>query len=159
MRAQQDLQIRETKTNDKASATTQQIHIPKTAHGAILGTPGYMAPEQARGEVENLDERADIFSLGAILQFLLITQAVENAPPALTAIAHKAMAHDPAGRYTSASQSGQDVARFLDGLPVSAYPENIFRKLARWASRYQLAIVLVLTYLVVRALLFFWFRR
>jgi hypothetical protein len=69
------------------------------------------------------------------------------------------MAHDPAGRYTSASELGQDVARFLDGLPVSAYPENIFRKLARWASRYQLAIVLVLTYLVVRALLLFWFRR
>jgi hypothetical protein len=42
---------------------------------------------------------------------------------------------------------------------VVAYPENVLQKIARWAARYRLAIVLVLTYLVVRALLIFWLRR
>jgi eukaryotic-like serine/threonine-protein kinase len=156
----------------------------KTGHGTILGTPGYMAPEQARGEVEHLDERADIYSLGAILQCLLAcsspgveehltgaknqplpqpliapASAVPYVPRALTAIAQKAMTADAAGRYASAAQLGEEVARFLDGLPVSAYPENVFQKMARWASRYRLAIVLVLTYLVLRAIMLLWFRR
>jgi serine/threonine protein kinase len=156
----------------------------KTGHGAILGTPGYMAPEQARGEVENLDERADIYSLGAILQFLLtgpppaaeeLSTAKQNelppkppnstptapspVPRPLAAIARKAMAPEAADRYASASELGEDTARFLDGLAVAAYPENIFRKAARWGSRYQLAIVLVLTYLILRAVLLVWFRR
>ena len=129
----------------------------KTGHGTILGTPGYMAPEQARGDVERLDERADIYSLGAILQFLLIGSA--PAAPPVAAIARMAMAENPAGRYASASRLSEDIALFLDGLPVSAYPENIFQKAARWGSRYQLAIVLVLTYLVLRAVLLIWFRR
>jgi eukaryotic-like serine/threonine-protein kinase len=132
---------------------------PKTAHGAVLGTPGYMAPEQARGEVEALDERADIFSLGAILQFLMTARLTDPAPRPLAAIAQKAMASDPAARYAFAAELGQDVARFLDGLPVIAYPEGLFQKLARWMGRYRLAIVLVLTYLLVRAILIFWSRR
>ena len=152
----------------------------ETAHGTILGTPGYMAPEQARGEIERLDERADIYSLGAILRFLVggegfgeapksgskgdgamaaIASTNASAPKAVAAIASKAMAASPSGRYGTVTDLVEDVARFLDGLPVSAYPENIFQRLARWARRYRVAIGLVLAYLLVRALLLLWLRR
>jgi len=149
---------------------------PKTEHGTVLGTAGYMAPEQARGEIDRLDEGADIYSLGAILRFLLSgrqpTSGEERSsnesaplaangftPKAVAAISQKAMAEDRANRYTSVSDLASDIARYLDGSPVSAYPENVFHKVARWATRYRVAIGLVLAYLIVRALLLFWLRR
>ena len=139
-------------SSQNAPAETKPL---KTAHGTVLGTAGYMAPEQARGEIEGLDERADIYSLGAILRFL----TNESAPKAVAAISQKAMAEDRANRYASVSDLASDIARYLDGLPVAAYPENAFQKAARWATRYRVAIGLVLAYLIVRALLLFWLRR
>lgn len=132
-----------------------------TAHGVILGTPGYMAPEQARGDVGKIDKRSDVYSLGAVLLFLLTadSKSAANPPRALAAIARKAMSTEPTERYGSASEIGLDVGRYLDGLPVSAFPENVWRRMARWASRYRVAIVLVLTYLIVRAILLFWLGR
>src|SRR5580704_15793120 len=129
----------------------------KTAHGTVLGTAGYMAPEQARGEIDRLDERADIYSLGAILQFLV--SGKKPAQKAVLAISQKAMAEDRANRYASVSDLASDTARYLDGSPVSAYPENVFHKVARWTTRYRVAIGLVLAYLIVRALLLFGLRR
>ena len=67
-----------------------------TAHGTILGTPGYMAPEQERGEVDRIDERTDVWALGALLGFLL---AGEEAPRPLEAIRRRAMAAEPEDRY------------------------------------------------------------
>jgi serine/threonine protein kinase len=132
-------------------------NLLKTAHGTVLGTAGYMAPEQARGEIDRLDERADIYSLGAILQFLV--SGKKSAPKAVLAISQKAMAEDCANRYASASDLASDIARYLDGSPVSAYPENLLQGVGRWATRYRVAIGLVLAYLIVRALLLFWLRR
>ncbi len=140
-----------------------------TAHGAILGTLGYMAPEQARGEVGNLDARADVFALGAILRFLLTGQAPTattaharrgNAmPPALAAVCAKAMSHDPAGRYASAQELSAEVARYLEGLPVTAYPESIFRKAQRLYERHRVAVLLVAAYLLMRILLLAVWKR
>jgi len=136
-----------------------------TAHGSILGTPGYMSPEQARGDVTHLDQRSDVFALGALLLYLLTGRP--PAPPALqdriprplVAMCRKAMAADPASRYPSASDLAADVARFLDSEPVSAYPEGLFGKAGRFISRHRIAFLLVLTFLVVRVLLLLVFRR
>lgn len=143
-----------------------------TAHGAVLGTPGYMAPEQARGDVALLDERADVYSLGAMLRFLLSAQpdsdsktTATNAEPstipvwqrgvprALVAISNKAMREDPADRYATVGDLANDVAHYLDGLPVSAYPEGRLVRLWRWTVKNRAWILLMLAYLVMRALL------
>jgi serine/threonine protein kinase len=154
-----------------------------TAHGAVLGTPGYMAPEQARGEIQSLDERADVFALGAILQFLLtlenagggqtaLTQNAERKRPAsgdlsiqhrlprpLRAICQKAMSPEPSARYPGARELARDIACYLDGLPVSAYPEGPLTRLARWISRNRVWVLLIFAYLAMRGLLLWWQGR
>jgi serine/threonine protein kinase len=152
-----------------------------TAHGTVLGTPGYMAPEQARGDISLLDERADVFALGAILKFLLnpypsaaggseITPGPSTRdnqagrpdegrhPKALRAICRKAMSAEPYLRYSTATELGRDIASYLDGLPVSAYPEGALTRAWRWIWRNRIWVVLILAYLVMRAVLLWWQR-
>ncbi len=128
-----------------------------TASGTVIGTPGYMAPEQARGEVDQIDARADVYALGAILTFLL--EGRGDVPRPVHAIAAKAMAADRAHRYPGAQDLGADVARFAARLPVSAYRENIWERAARLFVRYRTPILLVLAYLVMRSLLLFFTGR
>jgi len=130
-----------------------------TAHGSVLGTPGFMAPEQARGEVAQLDSRADIYSLGAILKFLAAPAAGEKTPRRLAAIITKAMAQDPQSRYASAQELASDIAGYLDGLPIIAYPEGFFGRAGRLIARNRAAVVLVLAYLVMRIVLILWRPR
>jgi serine/threonine protein kinase len=123
-----------------------------TAHGCVLGTPGYMAPEQREGEI--VDPRADVYSLGAILAFLL--QFVpQQVPPPLAAICRKAKAENRNERFASVTDLASDIAYFLDGLPVSAYPEGILARAWRWIARNRTWILLLLAYVVTRALLIF----
>ena len=128
-----------------------------TAHGVVLGTPGYMAPEQARGEVEALGPRADIYSLGAVLKFLI--EGTQGTPKVLTAIASKAMADDMQQRYGSVEELTGDIAHYLDGLPVSAYPEGPMTRLWRWVVKNSPWLLLILAYLVMRALFILWRAR
>jgi len=115
----------------------------------IAGTPGYMPPETTR------DPRSDVYALGAILKFLL---ADETAPRTLRAVVERAMASDPSKRYENARELGDDVLRFLDGDPVSAYRENVLERAARWLGRNRVLLALVLAYLVMRVIVFFWMR-
>jgi eukaryotic-like serine/threonine-protein kinase len=122
-----------------------------TAHGTVLGTPGYMAPEQARGEVERIDERTDVYALGAILAFLLAGE--EPVPRPLEAIRRRAMAEAPEERYPSVQELAADLSRYLAGLSVSAHREGLLEQMGRFVRRYRTPILLILAYLLVRVLL------
>jgi serine/threonine protein kinase len=116
-----------------------------TATGTVLGTPQFMAPEQARGEIKQLDRRADVYGLGATLYALLTGKAPidgdnplvvlnrisidepprprtldRDLPLDLEAIVMKCLEKDRGQRYDSARALADDLGRFLDGAPVQA---------------------------------------
>jgi serine/threonine protein kinase len=117
----------------------------------VVGTPGFMPPEQAAARPD-VDSRADIFALGTILRELL----GEDPPRPLAAIVGKARAEDPAGRYQSIADLDEDLARFRDGHPVGAYRESLPERLLRLYRRHELPILLVLAYVLMRAVLLVW---
>ena len=131
--------------------TSARIQAGATGPGAVLGTEGFMAPEQARGE-GRIDERADVYSLGAILREM-VRSLDPAAPRPVAAIRDWAMADDPAGRYQSVTELVRDVARYLDGEPVAAYRESPLERIGRFAGRHRTAIGLIAAYLVMRLLL------
>jgi serine/threonine protein kinase len=151
---------------EAASDTTLVSSV--TGHGTVMGTPGYMSPEQARGDVEHLDERSDIFSLGALLRFVLgehsphaasASQPVRQLDKSLDAICAKAMAASPENRYANVTALAADVSRYLDGLPVSARQETFLDQAGRFYRRHSVAILLIAAYLLMRVVILLFTRR
>lgn len=132
-----------------------------TRDGAVLGSPLYMAPEQAAGQMDAMDGRTDVYGLGGMLYKILsgcdphprikseslldhlkrirehpvkpVDRQGARVPPPLAAICHKALSRASADRYSTARQLAQDVERWLVGSPVSVYREPLLQSLARWA--------------------------
>jgi serine/threonine protein kinase len=137
-----------------------------TGHGTVMGTPGYMSPEQARGDVKSLDARSDIFSLGALLRFLLVGDPKATSvgkgrrlEKSLEAICLKAAGPAPGDRYSNVPEMAMDVSRYLDGLAVGAHQETIFEKAGRFYRRYRFFILLILAYLVMRVAILLFMHR
>jgi serine/threonine-protein kinase len=142
-----------------------------SADGTIIGTLGYMAPEQARGETQLVDERSDVYSLGVILYFLLTKEPPKpradyadlrrprefdsKITKQAEAVCARAMARDRNERYERALDLSADIGRLLNGEPVSAYREGVVDKLGRWLGKNRFLVLLVLTYLLMRIILLF----
>jgi serine/threonine-protein kinase len=134
------------------AVTRDRGRVDLDPDGVVAGSLGYMAPEQARGENRNVDERSDVFALGALLYHLCTGQPpyaqagqrerlaaaqscsytlvddmplAENLPRRLGVIAQKAMAEDPDQRHQSAEEFKQDLQQYQRGgvdLPLRVYP-------------------------------------
>ena len=138
-----------------------------TREGDIVGTPAYMAPEQARGELEAVGPHSDVYAIGAMLYHLLAGrmpyadagsktwQAVLDAtlsgsptplrtlrrdiPEELVAIQERAMNREPGRRYESAQDLGDDLRAFLETRVVRAHRTGAFAELNKWVRRNRLA--------------------
>ena len=127
-----------------------------TAAGTRIGTAGYMAPEQESGESVRIGPATDVYGLGRVLGFL-VERATTAPPPIqrrpLSEIIAKATAFEPAHRYANAGELGEDVRRLMAGESVAAYPEGPLRRARRALVPHTTAIVLVATYVLLRAVL------
>lgn len=138
-----------------------------TKAGAIVGTPGYMSPEQALGEKEKLSPGSDIYCLGVILYELLslrrpfpgteITKVLmaviqgdfspprqtspeQKIPPALESIVLKAMAQEPLNRYQSCQEMLDDVQSYLDDQAISVYSPPLSERMVRFIRKYAVLL-------------------
>jgi serine/threonine-protein kinase len=134
----------------------------ETVAGQVLGTPAYMAPEQAEGRLDLLDARTDVYGLGAVLYEVLAGRppfdgsdtpavlrhvvhdapappraVIEGMPRALEAVCLKALAKKPEQRYATALELAGDVKRFLADEPVTAYRDPLSTRLTRWGRRHR----------------------
>lgn len=129
--------------------------VAQDRHGdgepAVVGTPGFMPPEQEHPR-DRVDGRADIFALGAMLAYV----AGPAAAPALKAIAEKARRPDADGRYRDVAALSADLARFRNQDPVEAYRESVSERIVRLYRRYELPILLLFAYVVMRLVLLVW---
>ena len=145
-----------------------------TVQGQVLGTPAYMAPEQAEGRLDRLGVATDVYGLGAILYEILSGRApfsgsdttavlrrvihenpprpraiVGDAPPALEAVSIRALAKNPLDRYPSAKELAGDIERWLADEPVSSYREPLLTRAARWVRRHRALVGAAVTALIV----------
>ncbi len=148
----------------------------KTAYGRALGTPHYMPPEQAEGRTDAIDERSDVYSLGAVLYEILtgatpysgkntrevldkvihtdpepVLKADVDIPPELAGICTRAIQRDPRQRYQSAMELAEDVRRFITGSLVQAYRYSLREMMAYYYKRHRPIVHSGLTFAAVLA--------
>src|SRR5262249_47300384 len=141
----------------------KQDEAEKLTHdGAVLGTPSYMAPEQARGQQGEARPESDQYSLGVVLYELLtgrtpfegpaqvvLYNVLNQEPPApgtlrkglprdLETVCLKAMAKRAPDRYADCGALADDLRRWLEGEPIAARRLGVAERLGRWARRNKL---------------------
>lgn len=143
---------------DAAALPTSDL----TVAGAVLGTPAYMSPEQARGE--RVDARGDCWALGLVLYEIVAGRRawdgpsdtllsrlrageapppLDRAPPELAAVVHRALRPDPAARYPDAGALLEDLQAWRDHTRVSAYTYTFWSELRRLGRRYARELLLL----------------
>src|SRR5262245_22527614 len=144
-----------------------------TGDGIALGTASYMPPEQEQGQSGLQNQSSDVYGLGAVLYFLLAGRPPERkadftlkwpardqrVSPRLKAICSMCLALEQSSRYSTVDELGREILRYLDGEPVTAYQENVVERTGRWLKRNRALVLLVLAYLLMRAVVFFFIRR
>ncbi|MDP6957484.1 MAG: protein kinase, partial [Planctomycetota bacterium] len=149
--------------------------------GAMVGTPGYMAPEQITGS-GSVDGRTDIYALGVMMYELLSNRLpfdgysapeicrkiietdplpIEGLPPELAAILQKAMARDRMSRFATAGEFADELRRYREGEPVQVCPPTLMQSVQRTVRRHRAAStgITVMVLAVVLAFFFFlWFE-
>jgi serine/threonine protein kinase len=122
-----------------------EVYVMDWGVEGVAGTPAFRAPDA------ELDQRSDVYALGALLRFLL----PEGSSPALCAIASKAMSPLSQDRYPDAPSVLRDVERFQDGLAVQAWAEPLWHRARRFVTRNAVLLVLLAAYLAARLFLYF----
>ena len=145
-----------------------------TATGEVMGTPGYMAPEQIRGAADALGFQTDVYGLGAVMYFLLVgkppfrggsvsellhelehrdpaspASIVRGIPADLNTICLKCIQKEPRHRYASVDELADEVQRYLAGYPVQARPISAVAKVLRWSQRNRVVATLAGLLMVV----------
>ena len=148
------------KVTDFGVAKELSTDSSHTMPGEIIGSPSYMAPEQARGKLDQISERTDVYAIGATLYELLtgrppfagssttdtleavktkepipLTALVSSIPKDLETICLKCLEKEPTRRYASAADLGDDLGRFLQGIPIAAKAVSPVERGVRWCRR------------------------
>ncbi len=157
-----------------------------TMTGEVLGTPAYMAPEQAVGDTAQIDRRSDVYSLGATLYWLLagttpyqatsaagmllqvinadvrpLRAVVRQVPLDLESIVMQCLEEEPRRRYQSARALAEDLQAYLGGEPVSAHPPSLGYRLVKKARKHRWAVAasLLALLLLLSFALLTWYSR
>ncbi len=150
----------------QVASIRDQGSLSATMEGSAMGTIFYMPPEQAKGELSEIDGRSDVYALGATLyellalkrclegstipamlvkittgDFIPLDSAAPELHPDLVAIVHKAMALDRAKRYPTCAAMAEDLTRFLNGQAVLARQRNLIERIGLWYGRHKTKVL------------------